>query len=40
MSTSYRFAVGTLECIAVADGSRDYEVVHLFTNAPEEESAL
>jgi glyoxylase-like metal-dependent hydrolase (beta-lactamase superfamily II) len=37
MSTSYRFEVGKLECIAVADGSNDYEAGLLFANAPEKE---
>jgi glyoxylase-like metal-dependent hydrolase (beta-lactamase superfamily II) len=37
MSTSYRFEVGKLKCIAVADGSNDYEAKLLFANAPEEE---
>lgn len=37
MSTSYRFEVGNFECIAVADGSNDYEAGLLFANAPEKE---
>jgi len=37
MSTSYRFEVEKLECIAVADGSNDYEAGLLFTNAPQKE---
>jgi glyoxylase-like metal-dependent hydrolase (beta-lactamase superfamily II) len=34
---SYRFMVGGLECVAVADGSNTYEVGPLFTNAPADE---
>lgn len=37
MSTRFRFTVGRLECVAVADGTNDYEAGLLFANAPEEE---
>ncbi len=37
MSKSYCFKVGKLECIAVADGSNDYETEILFVNAPKKE---
>ncbi len=37
MSSTYRFKVGSLECIAVADGSNEYEAWTLFTNAPAKE---
>jgi len=37
MTGSYHFEVGQLECVAVADGVRDYAAVHLFANAPETE---
>jgi glyoxylase-like metal-dependent hydrolase (beta-lactamase superfamily II) len=35
MNASYRFRVGKLECIAVADGSNSYEANLLFANASE-----
>ena len=34
---SYRFTIGELECVAVADGSNTYEVGLLFVNAPADE---
>lgn len=37
MSSGYRFQMGKLECVAVADGSNNYEAWTLFTNAPAEE---
>lgn len=35
MDTSYRFEVGKLECVALADGSNDYQAELLFANAPQ-----
>ena len=35
MSKSFRFEVGNLECLAVADGTNRYEAKLQFTNAPE-----
>jgi glyoxylase-like metal-dependent hydrolase (beta-lactamase superfamily II) len=37
MNAAYRFEVGTLECIAVADGSNIYQTELLFENAPKKE---
>jgi glyoxylase-like metal-dependent hydrolase (beta-lactamase superfamily II) len=37
VSTSYRFEIGRLECVAVADGCNDYRAELLFDNASEEE---
>ena len=37
MNKSCRFKVGELECIAVADGSNDYEAELLFTDVPKKE---
>jgi glyoxylase-like metal-dependent hydrolase (beta-lactamase superfamily II) len=37
MNTHYRFRVGEFECIAVADGSKEYKAGSLFANAAEDE---
>jgi len=34
---SFRFNIGTFECIAVSDGISTYSVAHLFANAPQDQ---